>query len=1427
MSDTITLAFNCALGVFVLFGILWGLIRGAKKTVSRLIFLLVTSIILVFVSSLITSLILKIPVEVSIVDENSETTMQRVSLLEYISIMIENALGENVTNAMGGAIDIVITLPMLLINIVIFLVLFWLLKYLLLPLNTLINKLIFRKKKNKEQFGFSEFHSSDDSSENKITPESAGMFIKKDNDIRKDAPTANAGRTKIVVTKISDDEDKKALKARKKEEKKLLKQERKSSKPKKYRLLGGVVGAFVGLVVTFNTMIPIYGFMNMLEEYKSVKISHLTEDELTLSSISNGITDDALKGYELSIIGRMSSALGLEKLGVTIFDTLSTAKVEDKEISLRKDLSAVVTTVEDVDSLVGTYKRATENGLENITQEDLTTLITGVDNLITQCQQVEFVNALSDYILPIAYEILVENDVKLFENENINQLVFSTIETLAEDAGIDIFAELKGIVNIAKYLDEQKVLLPLITNKTDNIIDVIHNIDDDFGSKLATKLFELKTIDKTFPDVLNIALTFFDDMTDFGYKENTASDEEIKTSFTQLLNNIVLTAKTVSDDSSIYVTVDTLIPLGKTLDTLRNSKLFNIDTYNNLVDYTISQVKLITADIIPENFKDFFNNKLLRNIEYVENWETEMTIITNSINILRDKDYGILGDVVEGKDLREGFNFNITMVDETFINIGKALDSLEASVLLGSNSTMKIDETSYDVTTLSSLVVSLIDQLNESLSSDDETITTILEITQDMKNNLISCNHKYSENQTFWEDEMTALSPLVIYISDIAETGEFEINTNLGTILDTCASDSVMLGGNTTLTLMEKLIGLVQDQMLGEDYTLANDDSLDDAIYTLFEDIKLSLQETDYTEGFWEHEIECFIAIKNIADKASSITTIAGAKELATDLDKIYTSRIIPAHSFNKTIAVVLRQLKTADTEGVSGKINELIEEIAIDISSATFLEDKSTDNFWTIELNYFDELNSIDFSDSEIKTKIGSIGVTLDNITTNTDTRASYLITELRLRKILSSAIDEMSSTIVSSFESDLGTSITTALEKISTNIYNSEETEQIDIVSFEFELTRLQTLANLDISSNLFTYTTQISMLEDRLQVLGANIDTICYNITTNENIISYNESLNSKIITRNIMGNIIASAFGTAKIDSPESTTETAFNTVIEDIQSSIENISTLDKVITWQRELSFVSSLIQLNNPDAEITLENATTTVAVYLDKIAFNRNGAYFADIAYNTDNNIVGEYILEKEISSGKTIYYNSVIISRSSLKNLVNSLVVDFKIEAPADSQDEIANELIDNLMTKVKVSDDDIEIKYTNYTEAFEDLDYVKQTMETTATNMDGKAADEITADEMLAIDEMLDEFQRTKISGVLTTRKIALMILDILEENVTQEIAASEAGLYFVSLQNHYNDNISSTTAEEYFTDTPTDGNTFANPFVTLQSKIPSE
>ncbi len=1365
MANYITLGFNILCIVLIFFGMFWGIIRGLNKTVSRLFFLIITGIILLFVTIPLTNLLLQIPLNVSMVGLTPENGVDTLPIIELIPKLLEGFLGQEFVTKYPEFSELLITIPLALIYAIVFLVLFWLCKLLLLPINALLTKLIFHRRKPREELGFSAMNDDSDNSLQPLMDVYKQAEASTDNSTFTPTTYAEGNTNNFAVTEDNVQVDRPRSKKELKKERKAYK---KANKPKKHRWWGCLVGMGVGVALIFYTMVPFYGILNIAETVKNTKINHLTEEPTSADTLTNGMLTDIIKGYELSALGRISQTIGLESLGLMAFDHLTSATINDHDIVLREDVNAIVKTITQTDALIGAFKTASDKGLSNLTQQELTDLIDSTDSVITTCSEIKFVDAMSDYILPLTYELLKSQDIQIVDDPIINELIIEMLADLVEESGINVFAELRSVVGVAKYINDQGLLHPIVTGNTSTILNVIHDLDDDFGTQFSNKLFAIKAVDTVLPQILDIGLQLFDSVVDFGYVENTATKDELKESMTQLITSIVDTARTLSYDSEYYITGDTIIKLGGVLDTFRNSKLFNIETYNNLVDYTINQVKGMLNEALPVSFSDVVNNKILRNVTDITDWEEEMTIIYNSIQLLGDT---------------STLSFD-NLAETTIINIGKMLDCLEKSKIFGTAYTIDLDDTDYNNTTLVALISATLNEVYASMAGEEESsMTAIFDIINNMRVNLVKDEHTYTDGSTYWQTEMTAISKLVIQIMNIAESSDFELSTELGAALDDCAHESVMLGGDTTLVFMEKLMAIVQDTILGEDFTPAGDDSLEDKMYDLIVAIRTNLksnelyQELQSDEDFWETEITTIISLANVADNANNVTTISGAVALAEDLDKIYTSKIIPTTAINETIAAVLQQLNSGATTGIEGKINSLIDSIATDITSDNFFTDKTKTDFWTIELGYISSLTEIQFEDGEgysVIDSLSTIGATIDDIVFgDNDTRGSYLITENRIRDILSAVVSDMSADIASGFTgTELNSAVTNALTTIATNLYSSGAQEQKVITSFETELGNLSKLAKLDIGGDLFTYTNdpvKLQQLEDKLTSIGSSLDSIAYNTKT-DGTIKFDESKNSNIITRSTLSSIISAAFSAAKISAGSgelSTIATAFNQLITDMQTSIATINTSNKVMTWARELSYVSTLIQLNS-GAEFTLENAATDIGENLDKIAFNHTANAFLDVEYNASNEIVGKYVT-KEVNDTDpdnviTTYHNSVVINRDMLKAAINAMVAEFKVQTPANKAEEIANELVDNLTTKVATTAYSTTL-YNDYKTALTELNTVK----TTISDLVNAEITDLDTQTITLLDTTLDGLESKIICGTATTRKIAVMIVEAFKIN----------------------------------------------------------
>lgn len=1244
MADYIKLGFTILLLVFVFFGFLWGIIRGLKKTISRGLFLLLISILLIFIAVPITNLILKIRISMNLTI-NGNTIYGKFSIAGIITELLKVFIGPEFIAKYPTFAESLVAYGIIFVNSIVYVVLFWLLKYLLLPLNSLLTKLMFPKKRPKQMADAVGFAADSESGE----PRS----IEGDNHTIANAETT--GSEAIIEKPINTGRSRREKQPKVKEKKK--------------RMLGGLVGIAVGLIVTFNTMIPLYGILDILDTAKELKLENLTEEPTDINTLTNGMLDEISNAYKSSLMGTISKHTGLEAAGLVGFDKVTTAEVYGEDITLREEINAVFDTIKQADQFFGKFEKYSKDSFANITQAELDDLIAETRALLGKCEKIKIVNCLADYVLPIASGFMLNAATPLTQSNAVDSLVKDTLTILVNNENLNVFQEIYRLIDIAEYTSKQGLLLKVLKNDTEDLTGLIKSLDEDFGEQITNKIFALQTVDATLPQVFNIGLTYFEEATKFGYTASDITKNTLQEKLTELVDNTFKLARTLDSSSPAMVTLDSIRPLGKLLNTVKNSGLINSETYTNLISFATHKLKGITNSILPEQLVDVVNNQIIENMNNITDWEVEMNTISNAIDQLRVVDGGIIGEVQEGKTQRVGTTINFTVDEATINNIGKALDILENSVLFSA----EVEQQAYQNgpyhkgTTITKLLASSCDMASEMFIGDGEsTLSGFSSVIDSIKSNIISAGHTHSSTTpNFYENEFKQISPLVVELTNILMGGEVELTEELGYKLDK-AKSSTFFGNKTTLLLVKESMGMVSREILGDNFSYnANPatQTTEDKIYELFEDIEEELDsiavlnQSKQDSNFWQGEMTSYLALKNIAENSGSIASTDDILPYAEDLDTAYSCYTIPKQSLNGVIAFTIRQLKTSETTGVEGKINDLIDDVANNVEAETFTNPlRNYNNYWQIELNHLHSLSTLSF-EKEAGHTYGDMGFELDKVTlgytpgatttlgydstNNNSVRASYLVTHNMLRGLLGAAIGEMTEDISAGFEA--GTIRSAVADAISGIQSNALDTTNISNILFSRELNFLDSLAELDIPSNIFEDTSALSSI-------GTSLDDIAYNTNTTATLVEYKAADNSLLITRPIISTMIRDILPLAK--SNEDPQNTIDNT-IDGISNNITDLINKDAVISWNREFRMLSKLLELRGVEVnDSTYEALGNTI----DSIAFKKVGSslVYNDTEFKADGSI-------ETTDTSLVANANSLLITRQMLNTVIAGIIYD----------------------------------------------------------------------------------------------------------------------------------------------------------------------
>lgn len=131
--------------LFILFGMIWGLIRGLKRTSFRLGWIFAFGVILFFVAPLVTMALMKMDISFLNINVNGQLVTSISELATYYLKQIPD-FGEMLTED-PETLNIMLSLVALLLNSFVYVILFWLVKIVLWPIWAILSA-IFIKKKN-------------------------------------------------------------------------------------------------------------------------------------------------------------------------------------------------------------------------------------------------------------------------------------------------------------------------------------------------------------------------------------------------------------------------------------------------------------------------------------------------------------------------------------------------------------------------------------------------------------------------------------------------------------------------------------------------------------------------------------------------------------------------------------------------------------------------------------------------------------------------------------------------------------------------------------------------------------------------------------------------------------------------------------------------------------------------------------------------------------------------------------------------------------------------------------------------------------------------------------------------------------------------------------------------------------------------------
>lgn len=1091
------------IGFIIFCGVIWGAIRGLKKTAIRGIWLLVTAIVVYFISALIARGLTTVNIEFLGLDgEVAGSTA--TNLNDAIAGLLNQEFGSDFTKENVEFVTAILNLVPMILSPIIFTLLFWLLKYLLLPLNAIIVRVCFpnarqkykrklrkqRKLAKQSTLGFANningdeevtpinnYHAS--SLENirnsqytpnattKIENQELDNYINKLQQLKQENHDIRTGKTFVPPAQMQKQQNNNFVEYEKEqpvEQPQPVVQEAPQQPPqepveqfvptpkdnmpkvKKRRLLGMVVGFFVSLFICCCTLVPINGIINATKEINKHKALLLDDkrkhNQGYLTALTDGEYDEIIKAYDEAIGIKILKYTGVEATSIFGFNNLAVAKKDKIKVKLSDDIKAIMKTVD----TAGRLTNLNSETIKNYSVAELNALLDNVQTLIENVFDIDLLNYVGTYGIDFILTLLNEEKVNEITGDKYVSRILNasldSIKTMSKDNKFTFKSfeeEFIKIVNIFRSLNA-----PEPTNNQNSLLKRI--LSNDFEKPLLV--------------FYNLGEDYVNNVINSVFKLKLGIDVLPE------VTNTLLSLLFDSQDITFVENELTSEVINQSINTLIDS-CFNILDELNLESNNLENTLKNDSDIfkILKNIGkilDTVKTTYLANESYTNGVNKLTKIVEDELKKAIPDDYiGLRTQLINM--VKTASDPDISWECE-MVNIGSAIKSLkDENILTNNNSEITITLTKL------SYIGKLIDDL-EFIEEDELSNGTSAKPSKIF-------NFELTEDNTTYNSMVKVVSEGINFAKKFVDKNETLLNI-LDLIKENVLSMEVSSADILTADGVEKEVGTID---------WSNEFTLLDPLFT--EASKIINKEIDFGSitAIYESNI-----VKNIGTCLNKVEQ--------GQLLKGITQELI---SYGLDLIKDEVKLDGADYQDLNSALQDTISSMKTKLS-----DEETTITNWESEFNIIHEILGIASTISSSNINIQDLPNYMKNleyyINNEFIDNKSFLIDNITIKSILSPAIDILSKNVDDN-------AIKEAISDIKNNLEN---------VNFEDKTSFLQTLENykdrgLLIDNNNYKYAYRNTsnginsyVMTDQIQLNSSN-EQITYN---NMNYYPFNISSDS---------------------------------------------------------------------------------------------------------------------------------------------------------------------------------------------------------------------------------------------------------------------------------------------------------------------------
>ncbi len=828
-------------------------------------------------------------------------------------------------------------------------------------------------------------------------------------------------------------------------------------KTKKYRFAGLLIGAVSGVMILAVTFMPINGTVKLIKEVDEIEYSGGENGEGIITTMLGKENMEYIDSYSNSILSKALKYTGITYISNSMYNFLSTKKIDDQKVSLTEEVKLYV-------KLYNDFEVIQKTNFTTIDKLGMSNFLNSSENLIKSLFSSKLIKVAGDDLITYAIDLLEQNEsftnkINSISIDELRELANQAIEELKTSNVSTVQQDLLNAVYICKSLNDNDIMIPLIHNTVEPN-EYLNLVTDRVVDEVSKYLFKMPSVNKIYPIAINKGLSYVARILDFAYTETDYSNENLsQQDFANIIKGGLAVARTINFDSEYYVTKSSFEATGQFLDTLKNLNILQNGVFDNIIEKLFDKgVEYLNKQNIDAKLKDLISNVVGK----VEN------LILEKTTLLKDelRQYGVLFD-----DVKNVVNeFQTTAKDKLTLKVyGALLDRL--------NKTDLFKEVVPDVIDTGWSLIK--DEVANALPQ----LTDINKIFETIKNNLVLILENQNKQnpdisspsniQLSLETEFQNLQSLYDFVCDNFLSYFKDGGSGLdGLVNDVFKDDNTLMAGlgieldNLTKNNQLILTNDVVRSVVAQTFKIARDNIITDQRMLEFVNDIIYNIETYTVKVTWEHEFEYFKELANTAKSGISLDTIG------TVLDSVCESKYIGYTLINELLQEKIQEKYDALPDDIKNTSTaDIISAIKTNIG-------KINSGIYNQEINYL--LDLIDLFENFASKSYSEMGTALDGF------NSSFTISSVR-NSILSYGINKKLE------DSTLSSTFRTILETINANVSRIPNRVSNDFYYTEFMA--LQTLSETSYP------TSKDELTESMLSDIGLKF----YNVSNN--YLSYN--------------------------------------------------------------------------------------------------------------------------------------------------------------------------------------------------------------------------------------------------------------------------------------------------------------------------------